>query len=94
MSASLKKSDSTALTKREYHIIHLIAEGRSSKEIGNALNTTEMTIRNYVGIIYDKLGLSCRLELGLWYIKNVVVEKEQNNDAMSIMQTRNNYTAA
>lgn len=55
------------LSAKEITILRLISEGKTSPEIGRELHITEMTVRNYVRPLYDKLGIWNRLEAGLWY---------------------------
>lgn len=54
-------------SEREYRIIQLVAEGLKNKEVADALGTTEHVVKNYLRVIYDKLGLWNRVELALWY---------------------------
>jgi DNA-binding NarL/FixJ family response regulator len=56
------------LTPREAEVVHLLAEGMSTREISQKLVVTEHTIRNYLSMIYDKLGVSSRVELALYAI--------------------------
>lgn len=53
--------------EREYRIIELVAEGLKNKEVADAIGTTEHVVKNYLRVIYDKLGLWNRVELALWY---------------------------
>ena len=53
--------------QREHAIIQLVAEGCKNREIADSLGTTEHVIKNYLRVIYDKLGLWNRVELALWY---------------------------
>lgn len=54
-------------TAREERIIELVASGLTNREVGKAIGTTEMVVKNYLRVIYDKLGLWNRVELTLWY---------------------------
>ena len=61
-----KKVDQSAfreLSLREKEVLSLVAEGESNKEIGAKLNLTEITVRNYVSNILNKLQLRNRIEL-------------------------------
>ncbi len=58
----------TRLTPREAEVVHLLADGLSTKEISHKLALTEHTIRNYLSTIYDKLGVSSRVELALYAV--------------------------
>lgn len=59
-----------SLTKREADILRLIAEGRSNKEIALALSLTEGTVKGYVSIIFDKLGVADRTQAALYAVKH------------------------
>ncbi|WP_252313746.1 response regulator transcription factor [Sinobaca sp. H24] len=50
------------LTDREKQVIELIADGKNTKEIASELFITNGTVRNYISIIFDKLGVSNRIE--------------------------------
>jgi len=58
----------TRLTPRESEVVHLLADGLSTREISRKLDLTEHTIRNYLSAIYDKLGVSSRVELALYAV--------------------------
>ena len=53
--------------EREHRVIQLVAEGLKNKEVADAIGTTEHVVKNYLRVIYDKLGLWNRVELALWY---------------------------
>jgi DNA-binding NarL/FixJ family response regulator len=53
--------------EREHYIIKRVAEGCKNREIADSLGTTEHVVKNYLRLIYDKLGLWNRVELALWY---------------------------
>lgn len=57
------------LTKRENEVAHLIVEGLPTKEIAGKLQITEHTVSNYLFRIYNKLGISSRVELVLCLMK-------------------------
>lgn len=54
------------LTPRERAVVRLVAEGMRNQEIGQALNVGEHTVRNYIFRVFEKLGLSSRVELVLY----------------------------
>jgi len=56
-----------APSEREQRVIELVAQGLKNKEVANEIGTTEHVVKNYLRVIYDKLGLSNRVELALWY---------------------------
>ena len=54
-------------SEREQRVIELVAQGLKNREVANEIGTTEHVVKNYLRIIYDKLGLWNRVELALWY---------------------------
>jgi DNA-binding NarL/FixJ family response regulator len=52
-----------ALSNRERDVVRAVAEGRTNREIGKHLGLTEHTVKNYLFRIFDKLGVSTRVEL-------------------------------
>ena len=54
-------------SEREQRVIELVAEGLKNREVAEAIGTTEHVVKNYLRVIYDKLGLWNRVELALWY---------------------------
>jgi DNA-binding NarL/FixJ family response regulator len=61
------------LTPKEMRIVALIVQGCKNREIGIRLKTTEQVIKNYLRSIYDKTGVSDRLELALFTIHHRVL---------------------
>lgn len=58
------------ITDKEFSIIELIAEGKSNKEMVDALFLSEGTIRNYISIILEKLELRDRTQIAIFYYKH------------------------
>ena len=54
------------LTKREAGVVHLVAQGLTNRDISQQLNLSEHTVRNYLFRIFNKVGISSRLELALY----------------------------
>jgi two-component system response regulator DesR len=50
------------LTEREKDVLLLIADGKNTKDIASELYLTNGTVRNYISVILDKLGVSNRVE--------------------------------
>ena len=70
------------LTKRELSVVTLVAEGRSNRDISRELRLSEHTVRNYLFRIYNKLGVSTRLELAVYALNQrdaVQSESSPNN---------------
>ncbi len=58
-----------ALSARELDVIKLIAEGLSNREIAAKLSISEKTVTSHLNHIFDKLGVSSRLQAALIYAK-------------------------
>ena len=58
------------LTKREEDVVRLLAEGLQNRDIAHALKLSEHTIKNYLFHIFDKLGVSSRVELVLYAVSS------------------------
>jgi two-component system, NarL family, nitrate/nitrite response regulator NarL len=66
-SAHLTKTSGMALlTRREEEVVQLVAEGMKNREVAQALHVTEHTVSNYLYGIFNKLGVSSRVELILY----------------------------
>jgi len=61
---------SSLLSPREEEVVHLVAEGLGNREIAEQMNLSEHTVKNYVFHIFDKLGVSNRVELVLYALSN------------------------
>ena len=78
-SASLAEEDMVGarvrdrLTPKEMRIVALIVQGCKNREIAIRLKTTEQVIKNYLRSIYDKTGVSDRLELALFTLHHRVL---------------------
>lgn len=59
----------TELSERELEVVGLIAEGKTNKEIAEALIIAEKTARNHVSRILTKLGLTRRSQAAAWAIR-------------------------
>jgi DNA-binding NarL/FixJ family response regulator len=64
---STDSSQAFILTRKQYRVIELVAQGLKNSEVAHEVGTTEYVIKNYLCAIYDKLGLWNRVELALWY---------------------------
>jgi two-component system, NarL family, nitrate/nitrite response regulator NarL len=58
------------LTKREDEVASLLAEGLTNKEVSLKLGLSEHTVSNYLFRIYNKLGVSSRVELVLYLLRH------------------------
>jgi two-component system, NarL family, nitrate/nitrite response regulator NarL len=81
MKAFAKSSDAgprrekPLLSDREKEIVQLVAQGFRNKEIGEKLFISEQTVKNHLHNIFDKLGVSDRLELALYAIHHRLIDQ-------------------
>ena len=71
------------LSPKEMAIITCITQGKRNKEIAYQLGTTEQVIKNYLRKIYDKLGVSDRLELALYCLHNKIIKPDTDEEAVA-----------
>jgi two-component system, NarL family, nitrate/nitrite response regulator NarL len=62
------RDQGAALSTREREIVGLIAQGFKNKDMAERLFISEQTVKNHLHNIFDKLGVSDRLELALYAI--------------------------
>lgn len=61
-------------TEREAEVLELLVRGRSNREIANALNVSESTVKNHLHAIYSKLGAESRSQAVSEAIRRGLVE--------------------
>jgi DNA-binding CsgD family transcriptional regulator len=59
--------DISALTKRELEVVRQAGEGLNNRQIAEKLGLSEHTVKNYIFRIFEKIGVSSRVEL-LFYL--------------------------
>jgi len=67
-SGSPRGRDRAPLSAREREIVALVAQGYKNKEMAEKMFISEQTVKNHLHNIFDKLGVSDRLELALYAI--------------------------
>lgn len=75
------------LTPKEMQIVALIVQGCKNKDIAAQLGTKEQVIKNYLRSIYDKTGVSDRLELALFTLHHRLL-KEAATRAGNLLQMK------
>jgi DNA-binding CsgD family transcriptional regulator len=58
------------LSKREEDVVRLLAEGFGNRDIARELSLSEHTVKNYLFKIFDKLGVSSRVEVVLYSVSS------------------------
>jgi DNA-binding NarL/FixJ family response regulator len=59
---------SELLTKREQQVVSLVVDGLNNREISEQLHVSEHTVKNHLFHVFEKLGISSRIELVLYII--------------------------
>jgi two-component system, NarL family, response regulator DevR len=75
------QSDANAfreLSPREMDVLSPLARGKTNAEIGRLLNLSEKTVGNYVSNMFEKLGLSNRIELAAYAFEHHLFERVQD----------------
>lgn len=73
-----RKSEEDAfrdLSDREMDVLAQVARGKTNAEIGDVLNLSEKTVRNYVSTILEKLHLVNRIELATYAVEHHLFDK-------------------
>jgi DNA-binding NarL/FixJ family response regulator len=66
----LNSKGNSLLTPREEQVVALVAEGLGNRQIATELHLSEHTIKKYLFNIFEKLGVSTRVELVLYAFNN------------------------
>ena len=70
---AVKEEESAAfatLSQQERHVLQLVSEGKTNREIAKALYLGEGTVRNYVSSILSKLGVANRAEAAAYAVEH------------------------
>ncbi len=59
------------LTEQELHVLELLAEGLTNREIGERLHLAEKTIKNYVTALLAKMGMARRTEAAVYAARHL-----------------------
>ena len=68
--SQVRDRERSPLSQREREIVALVAQGFKNKEMAEKMFISEQTVKNHLHNIFDKLGVSDRLELALYAINN------------------------
>jgi len=63
------------LSDREMDVLAPLARGKTNAEIGRLLNLSEKTVGNYIGSMFEKLGLNNRIELAAYVYEHHLFER-------------------
>jgi DNA-binding NarL/FixJ family response regulator len=77
------------LSKREREVVRCVVDGMSNREIAQSLKLTEHTVKNYMFRIFDKLGVSSRVEVVLYaFSSGQGISSEPKSDSTASRRQR------
>src|ERR1044071_9160289 len=82
MPAPTRERERSPLSQREREIVALVAQGFKNKEMAEKMFISEQTVKNHLHNIFDKLGVSDRLELALYAIHNNLHRSEEHTSEL------------
>jgi DNA-binding NarL/FixJ family response regulator len=74
------------LTKREDDVVRLLAEGYQNREIARELHLSEHTVKNYLFRVFEKLGISSRVELVLYALSSMTQDQMHEPSSLAPVQ--------
>ena len=74
MARDIDKDKVDSLTGRELEVLIQVANGMFNKEIANALNISERTVKNHISNIFKKIDVSDRTQAAVFAIKNDLIK--------------------
>jgi DNA-binding NarL/FixJ family response regulator len=72
------------LSPKELQIVAGVTQGLRNKDIAQEVGTTEQVVKNYLRKVYDKLGVSDRLELALYCVHHRLLESYSKSESAMI----------
>ena len=78
-----------SLTAREREVLRLVAEGKTDKEIAQALQVKVKTVENHVSRILEKLGVNSRTRAALWAVREGLIRpggRIEENTYVSVVE--------
>lgn len=66
------------ITEREHQILTLLAAGLRNKDIARELSISEATVENHLHHIFEKLGVSNRVQAALYALQSSIPAQERN----------------
>ena len=73
---SVPREEARLLTSRERQILSAIVAGLTNREIAEKLSISEDTVKHHLSRIFDKLGVSHRLELAMFAVTHGLIQNE------------------
>jgi len=88
-SASGGRRERPLLSERETEVVQLIAQGFQNIEISEKLLVSKQTVKNHLHNIFDKVGVSDRIELMLYAIHHRLIDKPEGSLRQKLLSQRN-----
>ena len=79
-----QRREKPLLSDREKGIVQLVAQGFHNREIGEKLFISEQTVKNHLHNIFDKLGVSDRLELALYAVHHRLIDQALRKERFDV----------
>lgn len=79
-SSAIGRSMMFNLTRREIEIIGAVAEGHANKDIAKDFGISEYTVKHHLTRIFDKIGVTNRIELATFAMSHDLLRQFQNED--------------
>jgi DNA-binding CsgD family transcriptional regulator len=64
--------DERALTKREKEVVEWVVTGLSNREVAQLMGLNEQVVKNYLKVIYEKMGVESRVRLILKFYEKPI----------------------
>ena len=80
------------LSERELQVVQCLAEGLTNREIAKRLQLSQHTVKNYFFKIFDKLGVSSRVELLFMSLSHAAAEQISHSQPARNNAKENNYS--
>jgi DNA-binding CsgD family transcriptional regulator len=80
---------SSLLSKREEEVVDLVADGLTNRQISEQLKLSEHTVKNYLFKVFEKPGISTRVEL----VRYALSQNHRSDPAIAPCACRNRQTA-
>ena len=74
-----------SLTARQLQIVAEVVAGCCNKDIAEKLSISDQTVKNHITAIFDKVGVSTRLELALFARDHELVEQRERRDGLLVI---------
>lgn len=62
------------LTVRERQLVAAVIDGCTNREIAKRFGVSEQTVKNQLSVLFQKIGVSSRLELAMYAVRHRLVE--------------------